>query len=238
MIQPTAPAVPEVATNGQIPPLKDGDRLTRAEFERRYETMPDVKKAELINGVVHMPSPVRHRHHSCPNAQLVWWLVGYQVATPGVEAGDNGSTRLDLENEPQPDGYLLIDPARGGRAQISDDDYVEGGPELVGEVAGGRVDFVLGEKLRVYERCGVKEYIVWRMEDRQIDWFVHRSGTFEPLDPGKGGVYRSVTFPGLWLDAPALIRGDLAAVYATLQLGLATPEHADFVAKLNAATRS
>ncbi len=238
MIQPTAPAMPEGATNGPIPPLRDGDRLTRAEFERRYEAMPHVKKAELINGVVHMPSPVRHGHHSRPNIKLGWWLVEYELVTPGVEAGYNGTNRVDLENEPQPDSYLLIDPARGGRTRISADDYVEGGPELVGEVTGGRTDFVLGEKLRVYERCGVQEYIVWRMRDRALDWFVSRDGQFQPLPAGPDGIFCSVVFPGLWLDAAALVRGDLARVKAVLYQGVATPEHAAFVKKLNPPAKS
>ena len=42
----------------RILPLEHGDHLTREEFERRYEAMPHVRKAELIEGVVYMPSPV------------------------------------------------------------------------------------------------------------------------------------------------------------------------------------
>src|SRR5947207_1178608 len=111
------PAVPE-----KIPPLQNGDRLTRAEFERRYDAMPHLKRAELIEGVVYMPSPVRFRRHGRPSRHLSTWLGVYEAATPGVEGGDNTTARLDLANEPQPDALLLIDPARSGQARISVDD--------------------------------------------------------------------------------------------------------------------
>src|SRR5262245_39777359 len=95
----------------EIPPLEPGDHLTREEFERRYEAMPDLKKAELIEGVVHMPSPVRWNRHARPNTHLVGWMATYEAHTPGVQAGDNGTVRLDLDNEPQPDATMIIDPA-------------------------------------------------------------------------------------------------------------------------------
>jgi hypothetical protein len=233
MTQPTAPAVPEGTTNGPIPPLKDGDRLTRAEFERRYEAMPEVKKAELIEGVVHMPSPVRVQHHGNPNRYVSTWLGTYEAYTPGLIGADNTTARLDLDNEQQPDALLMIDALRGGQARISDDDYIEGGPELVAEISGGRGSVDLGERLRVYLRNRVQEYIVWRVPDREIDWFVLRDRQYQRLQPDENGVCRSVVFPGLWLNVPALLRRDLAAVLATLHEGMATPEHADFVTRLN-----
>ena len=123
---PVQPA--EAAANGAIPPLENGDRLTRAEFERRYDAMPALKKAELIEGEVYMPSPVRYGRHSQPHSRLGTWLGIYELDTPGVEAGDNGTIRLDLDNEPQPDAFLIIRPERGGQARISEDDYIEGAP--------------------------------------------------------------------------------------------------------------
>src|SRR5262249_9428327 len=158
--------------NGQLPPLETGDRLSREEFERRYEAMPHLKKAELIEGVVYVPSPVRLRRHGKPNRHLSTWMGVYEAATPGVEGGDNTTARLDLGNEPQPDALLLIDPAIGGQARVSEDDFIEGAPELVGEVSSSRVSFDLGTKLQVYQRTGVREYLVWRVLDREIDWFV------------------------------------------------------------------
>jgi hypothetical protein len=219
-------------SNGTVPPLENGDRLTRAEFERRYDAMPELKKAELIEGEVYMPSPVRHGRHSNPHIQLAMWLGIYEAYTPGVEAGGNGSIRLDLDNEPQPDGYLIIRPERGGQARISEDDYVEGAPELVGEVAGSSVSYDLGKKRDVYRRNGVREYVVWRVLDGQIDWFVNHEGRFEPMPPAADGILRSTVFPGLWLDPAALVRGDKATVKAVLERGLNSPEHVAFVARL------
>ncbi len=157
------------------------------------------------------------------------------AATPGVDAGDNGSVRLDLDNEPQPDALLMIEPERGGQARISEDDVVEGAPELVAEVSSSSVSFDLGKKLKVYRRNGVREYVVWRVRDRQIDWFVLRGGRYEPLAAGADGTLRSTVFPGLWLDPAALLRGDLATVLAVLQQGLNSPEHAEFAASLQQA---
>jgi Uma2 family endonuclease len=219
-------------TNGLIPPLKNGDRLTREEFERRYDAMPQLKKAELIEGVVYMPSPVRLRRHGSPHARLVGWLVYYEAATPGVLAADNATARLDMESEPQPDALLLIEPERGGQATISADDYVENAPEWVGEVTASSAAIDLGLKFNVYRRNGVREYLVWRVLDEEVDWFVLRGEQYERLHPDAPGIYRSEVFPGLWLDAAALVAGNLAGVLAVLQTGIDTPEHAAFAAGL------
>jgi Uma2 family endonuclease len=232
----TPPASPiEPFADGAIPPLEAGDRLTREEFERRYDAMPNLKKAELIEGEVYMPSPVRQARHSHPHTRLVVWLGTYETDTPGVEAGDNGSVRLDLDNEPQPDAFLFIRPERGGQVRISDDDYVEGAPELVAEVSASSVSIDLGKKLHAYRRNGVREYIVWRVVDRQVDWYVNRGGRFELVHPPADGILRSEVFPGLWLDAAALVRHDGKAVQAALRQGLDSPEHAEFVARLGQA---
>jgi len=228
------PRPQDKAVQASLPPLENGDRLTRAEFERRYDAMPGVKKAELIEGVVYMPSPVRLRRHGEPHALTLGWLTAYRAGTPGVIAADNASARLDLDNEPQPDALLMIDPERGGQARISDDDYVEGAPELVVEVGSSTIGIDLNLKLHVYRRSGVREYVVWRVQDRKIDWFVLRDGEFIPLDPDEKGHYRSTTFPGLWLDATALVAGDMAKVLDVVRQGLAAPEHAKFVSDLAA----
>jgi Uma2 family endonuclease len=214
-------------------PLENGDTLTRAEFERRYEAMPHLKKAELIEGVVYVPSPVRHRYHGHQHTHLIGWLVQYEANTPSVEASDNVTVRLDLDNEPQPDVLLFIDPACGGQALIDADGYIEGAPELVAEVAASSASYDLHAKLRVYRRNGVREYIVWRVLDKEIDWFVLRAGQYERLPLDAEGLYRSEVFPGLWLDPAALLRGDLATVLAIVQRGLASPEHAAFATRLH-----
>jgi Uma2 family endonuclease len=215
-----------------IPPLEPGDHLTREEFERRYNAMPHVKKAELIEGVVHMPSPVRLRHHGVPHANLSTWLGNYKVGTPGTEAADNTTVRLDLDNEPQPDAMMVILPECGGQATISEDDYVEGGPELAAEIAASTVSIDLHEKFRVYRRNEVREYIVWRVQEAAIDWFVLRGGQFERLQPDAAGILKSEVFPGLWLDSAAMTRFDMTTVLQVLQQGLAHTDHAAFVRKL------
>lgn len=220
------------ASNGRVPPLENGDRLSRAEFEQRYEAMPELKKAELLEGVVYVPSPVRVRKHGGPHFQLITWLGTYQAATPGVEGADNSTVRLDLDNEPQPDAVLYVDPRRGGQARISADDYIVGAPELVAEVAASSVSYDLDVKLRVYRRNGVREYLVWRVLDRQVDWFVLREGRFEPLAPNESGCSCSTVFGGLWLDVDALLGGNLARVLAVAKQGIASSEHAEFLKNL------
>lgn len=212
-----------------IPPLEPGDRLTRGEFERRYNAMPHLKKAELIEGVVYMPSAVRMYRHGQPHHDLITWLGTYRANTPGIGCGDNTTARLDQDNEPQPDAMMFVEPNCGGQAQISDDDYLEGAPELVAEVASSSVSFDLHTKFHVYRRNGVKEYVVWRVLDEAIDWFVLTSGEFLRQEPDPDGLVKSRVFPGLWLDPPALLRGDLARVLAVVREGIASPEHAEFV---------
>jgi Uma2 family endonuclease len=216
-----------------VPQLEAGDHLTRDEFERRYEAMPHLKKAELIEGVVHMPSPVRWDRHGRPHVSLIVCLGTYAAHTPGVQSGDNATVRLDAKNEPQPDVMLMIDPAHGGQAKISSDDYMVGAPELVAEIASSSVSIDLNTKFRIYQRNGVKEYIVWRVLDEAIDWFVlGEDGKFERLPLDLDGCYRSRVFHGLWLEPSALIRDDLKAVLQVLEKGLASPEHAAFLARL------
>jgi Uma2 family endonuclease len=220
------------ASPAKVPPLRNGDHLDRDEFERRYSAMPEVKKAELIEGVVYMPSPLRFDEHGEQHAHLMIWLGMYHVHTPGARVGDNATVRLDLNNEPQPDAVLIIDPQRGGRVTLTDG-YVTGGPELVAEVAASTVSIARNAKLRAYQRNGVQEYVLWRVEDQAIDWFVLRGGQYAPLRVGSDGIVRSEVFPGLWLDVRALLARDMMRVLAVLGQGLASPEHAAFVARLH-----
>lgn len=219
-----------------IPPLETGDRLTREEFERRYRAMPYLKKAELIEGVVHMPSPVSLQRHGLPHLDLVTWLGTYRVFTPGVLAGDNSTVRLDLDNEPQPDGILFIDPKLGGQTHIDSEGYVVGAPEMAVEVASTSASIDLGIKLHVYRRNQVREYVVWRVLDRIIDWFILRGGQYEQLTAVEG-IHCSETFPGLWLDPAALVAGNLPRVHQVLQQGLTSAEHAAFLDRLKTGQR-
>jgi Uma2 family endonuclease len=216
-----------------IPPLQSGDRLTVEEFERRYDAMPHLKKAELIEGVVYVGSPVSEDHAS-PHFDSIFWLGIYRASTPGIIGGDNGTLRLDVGSMPQPDAYLRIDSRLGGKARLGPDRFVIGAPELIDEIAVTSANYDLREKLEVYRRNEVQEYVVWRVWDRAIDWFVLREGKYERLEPGADGVYRSVVLPGLWLDAAALLRGDLATVGRVAQEGIGSEEHTAFVARLKA----
>lgn len=213
-----------------IPPLENGDRLTRAEFERRYQAMPTHQKAELIEGRVFMASPVRARKHSQPHAIIMGWLFNYWQATPGVELLDNPTVRLDADNEPQPDACLRLEDWAGGQSRISEDDYLEGPPELIVEVAASRVSYDLHDKMQVYRRNGVQAYLVWRVLDHAFDWFVLAEGTDVQLPVDEDGMLRSRVFPGLWLAIAALLAGNLGQVVASLQLGLASTRLSDLPA--------
>ncbi|MGF1589201.1 MAG: Uma2 family endonuclease [Pleurocapsa sp.] len=212
-----------------IPPLENGDRLTRDEFERRYAAMPQLKKAELIEGVVYVPAALRFRSHGQPHGQIMTWLGVYQAFTPKVELGDNVTVRLDLDNEPQPDAVLLIN---GGQARISSDDYIEGAPELVIEVAASSAAYDLYDKKRAYRRNGVQEYLVWRVYDKQLDWFSLEAGEYIKLESGNDGIMRSPVFPGLWLATSQLLSGEMNEVLAVLQQGLNSAEHQQFCQRL------
>ena len=232
VIESTTLAASAISGSGPaVPRLESGDRLTRDEFERRYHAMPSGVRAELIEGVVYVASPVSGGHRR-PHFNLGIWLGVYMTFTPGTEGGTEGTVRLDLDNEPQPDLLLRVLPDHGGRSTNSEDDYLEGAPELVVEVAASSVSYDLHDKLRAYRRNGVLEYIVHRVKDGAIDWFILRGGQYERLAPSADGLHRSETFPGLWLDAGAFLRGDHATVFRVAQEGANSPEHAAFVARL------
>jgi Uma2 family endonuclease len=222
-------ADPSAAAVSVIPPLETGDCLTRPEFERRYEAMPWLKKAELIDGVVYVGSPVG-RPHATADARLMAWLVMYADQTPGTECAANVTVRLDMLNEVQPDALLRI--LTGGQSTaVGEKKYIEGSPELVAEVASSSVSRDLHAKLNLYLRHGVREYVVWRVLDNDVDWFRLEDGEYRRLAAGDDGIFRSREFPGLWLDRAALLRGEMSSVLNVLNQGLASPEHADFAAR-------
>jgi Uma2 family endonuclease len=224
-----------MTTSPRVPVLCAGDKLTRDEFERRYAAMPDLKKAELIEGVVYMGSPVRYEQHALPENSLHAWLVFYQAATPGLGLVGNCTVRLDLDNEPQPDLLLRVPEHAGGRSRVTSDGYLEGPPEFVIEVAASSTSKDLHQKLDAYRRNGVQEYLVHRVDDGEIDWFVLERGVYVRQQPAADGTLKSRIFPGLWLDVPALLRGDLRALRATIERGVADPAHAAFARRLGRA---
>ncbi len=209
----------------------DGDHLTRAEFRLRYEAMPPHVKAELIEGVVHVFPPVGYVAHGNPHAGLMGLLTQYAFDTPGVGFGDNASILLDLDNMPQPDAFLFVYPEAGGQATVDGDGYVRGAPDLIAEVSATSASYDLHEKLRAYRRNGVREYLVWRTLDGEFDYFVLRDGEYVRLAP-VDGLCRSEALPGLWLDVEAVRARRWVTAAAGVRRGLASPEHAAFVAAL------
>lgn len=223
------------AGGGAIPALHAGDRLSVEEFDRRYAALPEVKNAELIDGVVYMASPVTDTFYGSPHFDLSSWLGAFRFETPGVRGGDNSTLKaLVGRNRFQPDLLLRIEAECGGLCRTDEEGYLLGVPELVAEIAYSSASYDLHDKMEAYRANGLPEYLVWRIEDPGVDWFRLRNGVFQRLEPDAAGVLRSEMFPGLWLDANALLKGDLARVKATLQAGLASPERRDFVGRLQA----
>jgi Uma2 family endonuclease len=215
-----------------LPPLVAGQRLDRATFHERYEAMPPDTRAELVGGIVYMPSPlgIEHGEH---DVHASYWLGHYKRFTKGVRTASNATTQFGDYGEPQPDLLLLIREELGGQTRIVKG-FVVGAPELVVEVSKTTRKYDLGPKKSDYERAGVLEYLFVGIDPDEIRWFVRRGEGFEDLPPGPDGVFRSEVFPGLWLDPDALFSEDIDRLIATLERGLATPEHAAFVAMLTA----
>ena len=210
--------------------LVEGQRLDQPTFHALYEAMPSGTRAELIDGVVYMPSPV-DLAHGIAHVPVIVWLDYYAERTPGVQVMDNATTILGWKSEPQPDGLLRILPEYGGRTW-DERGFVQGAPELVVEVAKATRYIDLGPKLDDYERAGVLEYVVHAIDPDEIFWYGQDQGVLVLRSIGEDGLYRSSIFPGLWLDPQALLDGNRARLRAVLDLGCATPEHATFVARL------
>jgi Uma2 family endonuclease len=218
-----------------LPPLEAGQHLDQPTFHERYEAMPGGTWAELVGGVVYMPSPVRSEHSGYDEVAAAWTVL-YRRATKGLRGGRNATVILDISGECQPDGHLRIREGLGGQTRIVKG-YIVGAPELVIEISRSTRYYDLNEKKTDYERAGVLEYIVFELDPDQVHWFMRRGDRFEDLSPGPDGIYRSEVFPGLWLDPEAFYADDLDRLVEVLERGLATPEHAAFVASLAEAQR-
>ncbi len=210
--------------------LVDGEPLDRATFHERYLAMPEETRAELIGGVVYMASPLGLNHGSS-DADAGFWLGYYKSFTPGVQVINNASVFLDEFGELQPDIAMRIRPECGGRTR-DDGKYYVNGPELVVEISDTTLKTDLGPKLLDYERAGVPEYIVLGIEPPTVRWHVLSDGHLVEITPDPDGIYRSMVFPGLWLDPIALVSGDTRSLRRVIDQGVATAEHAEFVAKL------
>ncbi len=232
MDQPSIIVQAPAASPTRLSALEPGDRLTRWEFEQRYAAMPYLKQAELIEGMVYIPSPVRVSHAEF-HAQIVGLLSIYSAATPGVHLLDNATVRLDADNKVQPDILLRIASDRGGQSRIGLHEYVEGAPELIIEIAGSSVAYDLHDKLHVYRRNGVYEYGVWHVYEKRMDWFRWIDGAYVTIPPDAAGVICSTIFPGLYLATSALVQGDILRALTIVQQRLATDLHTRFGADLN-----
>ena len=226
------PRKPYFRDKNFIPRLENGDRLTREEFHRRYEAMPENVKAELIKGVVYMASPVRVKNHGEPHSMIMSCFGIYFLSTKGVKLLDNTTFIINERYEPQPDAVLRIDEKNGGKSWVNENDYLEGSPELVVEIASSTASYDLHDKLEMYEQKGIQEYLVWRVLDERIDWFALENGKYQRLTANKQGIVESKVFPGLRLNIKAILNDDLQMVLADLQTGLASKKYLDFVKKL------
>jgi Uma2 family endonuclease len=216
-----------------LPPLQAGERLDQRAFHARYEAMPEGTWAELVDGAVVMPSPLRNEHGGYDDV-VSFWVVSYRRFTKGLGSAKNSTVILDYGSEVQPDGQLRIRSELGGQTRI-EDGYVVGAPELVIEISRSSRFFDLGPKKAIYERAGVCEYLVAELDPDRLHWFVRSGDRFSELDADPDGIYRSRMFPGLWLDAEAFYAEDLDRIAEVLEQGVATPEHAAFMARLASA---
>jgi hypothetical protein len=248
-MNPAAQVTKKPKQNGKpetIPPLRDGDRMDADEFIRRYEADPVAYSAELLQGVVHITRwrefqngkemivpPISAEGHSLPDNHLQTWLGVYSAHTLGVQSLGPTTTILPSKTTGlEPDSVLRVLPTHGGSSTIGTDKFIHGAPELLAEISftSGARDF--GKKFDAYQADGVPEYLIWRTAEKEVHWFALKRKKYVALKPHADGTLRSVVFPGLWLDVTALLANDMAKVLATLQQGIASPEHAAFVAKL------
>lgn len=219
------------ASAQDLPPLNNGDVLSRAEFEERYKVLPNLKKAELIEGVVYVSSPVSPRHGAI-HSDIITWIGVYRAATPGVQIFDNTSLRLDADNEPQPDVAVLID----ADPTLVDAEFLEAKPALIIEVAASSAAYDLYQKFHVYRRNGIQEYLVLLVHEQQTRWYHWREGTYIQLQPDDDGILRSQILSGLWFHSEHFWQRDLAGLFAILQQGIASADHQAFTQRKDTTT--
>lgn len=212
--------------------LENGDCLHSREFMRRFERMPDVKKAELVKGIVYMGSPVRADQHAKQDGIIHAWLGTYAIRTPGLAFYPNATLLLDSDNTFQPDSILCRLPGPGAATTLNKQGYLGGAPELVVEIAASSVSLDARDKFEVYRRSGVAEYLLWRTLDCAFNWFHLEDEEYVAANPDANGLLRSRIFPGLQLPVTALLALDGAKVMTCLEEGLASPAHADYVRSL------
>jgi len=217
-----------------FPLLVNGDRMGQAEFHARYEACPENQKFELVGGIVYMASP-ESRLHSLYCEELGYLLGVYRRHTPGIESAPDATAILGEESEPQPDLSLRLEPEYGGQSHVNEGGYYTGPPEFAAEIAYSSRAIDLHKKRSDYERAGVLEYLVVRVEEPEMHWFNFASrGT---IKAHRKGVFCSKVFPGLWLHRQALLERDSVQTETVLRQGLASRTHAAFVKRLEHARK-
>jgi Uma2 family endonuclease len=199
-----------------VPPLQAGDRLTREEFERRWEMHPEIKKAELIDGLVFTEMTVSPRHGE-PHSALMVWLGSYWATRSELQMLDNTTVRMPGEDDLQPD--ILLRCREGGTSRLVEDEAIEGPPEFVAEIAASSASYDMHLKKEAYRRGGVQEYLVWQVYEQRIDWWALEDSEYAAIEPDADGIVTSRLFAGLRLNVAALLAGDLSAVLASLTAG-------------------
>jgi hypothetical protein len=210
-------------------PLASGDHLTRDEFMRRWEAHPEIKHAELIDGIAYLSERVSVEHGEMHGA-VGGWLGVYRTFTPGTASGNN-STLCFLDDVAQPDTNLRILPECDGRSWV-EEKYLHGSPELLAEICLSSASYDLHTKLKSYQASRIPEYLAVLLYEEEIRWHVLVDGRYQLLPPDPDRIWRSRVFPGLWLDGAALLKGNMTQVLARLQDGLNSPEHNRFVEDL------
>jgi Uma2 family endonuclease len=211
------------------PRLLNGMRLSASEFLARWEALPDLKDAELIEGIVYVSSPVGFTHGRF-DASVSGLLSQYADETPGCEAANNATCNM-LGNLPQPDSVLRIREEFGGSSRMGKV-FLEGAPELAVEICTSSADLDFGPKLALYQRAGVREYITFETHPKRIVWRMLVGGSYKQIRPDAAGILRSHRFPGLWLDTAAFWAGDGKRKRDTLRAGIESDEHRAFVEQL------
>lgn len=208
--------------------LHNGDRLTRTEFHRIYTQMPGNFKAELIGGVVHVPSPLK-LPHSEMHSLLCWLFTTYKSKTPGVQTGVDATVILSENDEVQPDLFMRILPELKGQSSTKHE-YLDGAPELIAEISHSSRSLDLHLKKDRYTQCGVLEYIVVSLQPQQLFWFALPEN--KQLQPDSKGIISSTVMPGLCIHDKSLFQFDYETLMDSLQQGLSTAEHNQFVERL------
>lgn len=160
-------------------------------------------------------------------SSVSYWLCQYRRSTPCVESLGRVSIFLDPTTEIETTAAMWLTPGADDRPRWQ---RCEGVPELLVEVTATVHNKVFRRRLRVYEQSEIHELLVVTGDPRDTALYARENGRFARVSPADDGSYRSRVFPGLWLDPSALFSDEWNEMAACLDRGMATEEHAAFVA--------